>query len=331
MYELVPPIGTGLDTGASKTWKSFKALYVATCIQLGLTCYGLPTKKGRACIVVAEGVFGYPKRMKALAKHLNVNIDELPAIIPAAPNLFKREQTDELIRQLKLYGPTYVVIDTKWRCSVGANEDSASDNAVVYGAMERIAQSVGCFVTAIAHVGNKEQTRARGSSSQFAAVDVEILHQREDDTTGTSTVSKLKDAPDGKVFTVKMLPIELGISKKTNEPFGSLVIEHVVDAPKRTPRAKQQPAGANQVAALQAIKSLPATGGKVNFYEAISAALKLRLVKTADMNRTKRQTMKDAFVILRDKKLIEIDAESNACWIAGPIAGSEQDAKEFDS
>src|ERR1017187_57227 len=133
VYGYVPATGTGLETGASGTLKSFKLLEVATCINRGTPYAGRATTKGVSVIVVAEGTFGYPARMHALAKHLRCDLKELPAILPVPVNLFQREPVDALIRELKLRGATFVVLDTKWRCSVGAEENSAKDSAVVFG------------------------------------------------------------------------------------------------------------------------------------------------------------------------------------------------------
>lgn len=312
VHELVPLQGTGLDTGASGTGKSFKTLYVATCIHLGVECYGLPVRRGRACIIVAEGSNGYRYRLQALAKHLDVPLSELPAVIPAAPNLFKPEQVAELIRELKAYAPTYVVVDTKWRCSVGASEDSASDNAIVYGSADRIAREVGCFVTMVAHVGNQEQGRVRGSSSQFAAVDVEVLHTRGANHTGTSKVTKLKDAADGKAFNVRLVPVELGVSAKTGKAYGSLVVEH---APGLIVETTEQPKGANQVAAYAAVK-----GGATSLYDAISAALKARGIKPADATKHERRNMRSVFTELAAKNLIVLDLDATPPTVGLPTA-----------
>lgn len=231
VHELVPKQGSGLDTGESKTWKSFKIFDLAAAIHRGVPYRGRPVRKGRSVIVVAEGISGYPLRMRAYAEHHGVALTELPAIIPAAPNLFEPKQITALIGQLKILGATYVALDTKWRCSVGAEENSAKDNAIVFGSIERIAREVGCFCTAISHTGKDPTKGVRGSSSQFAAVDVEVTHERAGDY-GTSTVTKLKDAQDGAIFTVKMLPVELGVSSRTGLPYGSLVVDHVDDAPR---------------------------------------------------------------------------------------------------
>jgi len=149
---------------------------------------------------------------------------------------------------------TYCAFDTKWRCSVGADDNSARDMAVVFGAMERISKRLGCFVTAISHTGLSDGTRIRGSSSQFAAVDVEILHEREGDI-ATSTIQKLKDGPDeGRTWSMKTKFVELGISKKTGEPYGSLVLEATNEAPVKA--QKRPKFGSKPYTALIAVEKL---------------------------------------------------------------------------
>jgi len=274
VHQLVPKLGTGLDLGASKSWKSFKVLEVATCIHRGTPYRDRPVRKGRSVIVVAEGSYGYPLRMKALAKHLECDVSELPAIIPAAPNLFMRDQVDALIRELKKRGCTYLAIDTKWRCSVTAEENSAKDSGIVFGAMERISQEVGCFVTAISHTGLSDGTRIRGSSSQFAAVDVEVLHERLGDI-GTSTCTKLKDGPDGLVWSCKMKAIAL--SDKTD----SLVVEHI-DTPAAEKRTIKQLAGLPKT--IRDTLATLAPSGTYDYREFI-AAVKAKIPKAEGKDR----------------------------------------------
>jgi AAA domain len=271
VHELVPKVGSGLDVGDSQTWKSFKTFELAAAIHRGVPYCGRPVQKGRSVIVVAEGAHGYPLRMQAYAKHHGVPIDELPAIIPAAPNLFDPRQIEALIEQLKIRGATYVAIDTKWRCSLGAEENSAKDNAIVFGSIERIAREVGCFCTAISHTGLSDGTRVRGSSSQFAAVDVVVVHERVGDY-GTSTCTKLKDAQDGAVFTVKMLSVELGVSRKTGKPFGSLVVEHV-DNVLLTKAVKLPQPGTLARTAFDAVKAAIVKAGGAIDMEAARAAV----------------------------------------------------------
>ena len=271
VHQLVPKIGSGLDIGESMTWKSFKIFDLAACIHRGVQWRDRPTRKGRAVIVVAEGVHGYPLRMKAYAKAHGCKVSDLPAIIPAAPNLFDPQQVTQLIAELKKRGATYVALDTKWRCSMGAEENSAKDNAIVFGSIDRIAREVGCFCTAISHVGKDPSKGVRGSSSQFAAVDVEVLHERLGDV-GTAKITKLKDGPDGAQWTVRTKFVSLGESKKTGEEYGSLVIEHTADNMAQRNGMKLPRVGTQIRVAYDTIKDLLALeGGPISISEAFEA------------------------------------------------------------
>src|SRR5262249_23312035 len=140
-------------------------------------------------------------------------------------NLFERAQISALIARLRPLGATYVVLDTKWRCSVGADENSASDQAVVLGSMDRIARELGCFVMAVTHTGRDVTKGARGSSAQYAAVDVEITQERIGDDC-TLKLTKAKDSESDILLTFKPVKVELGFNTH-GEPESSLVLEPV--------------------------------------------------------------------------------------------------------
>lgn len=227
--ERVPARGIGLEWGASGTYKSFAVYDLAACIHRGVQWRDRAVTKGRAVIVVAEGEHFYPLRIKAYAKHHNVPVSELPAIIPAPVNLFESKQVSELIAELKKLGATFCAIDTLSQCATGADENSAKDMNLVIAAMKRISREVGCFVTAVHHSGKNEDRGARGSSVLKPAVDVEVHHEAIG-TQGVSTVEKLKDGAPGARFSIEMKTVELGISKKSGKPFGSLVVVHTEDS-----------------------------------------------------------------------------------------------------
>ncbi len=225
---IIPRHGTGLHPGPSGTLKSFTELDIAAAINRGVPFHGLPVRKGRAVIVVAEGARGYKRRLRAYAKHHSVPLSDLPAIIPAAPNLFEPAQISALIARLDEHGATFVVLDTKWRCSVGADENSASDQAVVLGSMDRIARELGCFCMAVTHTGRDVSKGARGSSAQYAAVDTELTQERNGDYCRLRT-SKQKDSESDIVLTFKAVPVDLGFNQH-GEPESSLVLEPVDEA-----------------------------------------------------------------------------------------------------
>jgi hypothetical protein len=232
--EFVPKVGVGISYGQSRAFKSFAILDQAAGIHRGVPWQDRPVRKGRAVIIVAEGAYGFKNRMRAYAKHHELSLDELPAVIPAAPQLFLEDQRKlkPLIDELIQYGATYVAIDNQAQCMPGGDESSTKDMMIMQRSYATIAEQVRCFVDAISHTGHGDQSHARGSSVQRPAVDVEVFHERDgQELTATMTVRKLKEGQDGAVFTIKMHQVHLGVYEKSRKPYGSLALEHVDNAP----------------------------------------------------------------------------------------------------
>lgn len=225
---LIPPTGTGLHIGASGTLKSFAEIDLAATINRGVPFHGLEVTKGRAVIIVAEGIRGFKRRLRAYAKHHGVPLMDLPAIVPAPVNLFESVSVIALIEQIKLSGgATYCVFDTKWRCSGTASENDATDQAKIFSNIDLISRELNCFCMAVAHIG-KNGDGIRGSSAQYAAADVELTQERTGDTC-TLRVSKAKDSDGDAQYAFKIITIDLGRNAH-GEPESSLVLEPIAPA-----------------------------------------------------------------------------------------------------
>ena len=140
IHQLVPFTGTGLNTGASQTLKSFEILEVGTCINRGTPYQGLPVRNRSRCNYCCG-------RSEAQATcyacgHLLEGRSAMSAncrrSFPRRRTCFMRSRSSSGLVELQYFCATYVAFDTKFRCSVGAEENSAKDMAVVFGAMERI-------------------------------------------------------------------------------------------------------------------------------------------------------------------------------------------------
>jgi hypothetical protein len=234
--EFVPKIGIGLTYGPSKSFKSFGVIPKAYAIHSGTQWHDRTTRKGRAVIIVCEGLQGYRNRLLAHSKLHSIDKADMPAIIKVAPNLFQgRDDLEALIRSLCKKGATYVVIDTQNHVMVGGDESSTKDMNIVYGAFAEIARRVGCFIEIISHTGHGDQSHARGSSVQRPAVDVEIYHERIDgEMTCRAIVRKLKDGDDCEVsFTYGLNFVPLGTYAKSGKPYGSLAVATIEDSAPR--------------------------------------------------------------------------------------------------
>jgi hypothetical protein len=234
--EFVPKVGIGLTYGPSKSFKSFGVIPKAYAIHSGTQWHDRTTRKGRAVIIVCEGLQGYRNRLRAYAKMHGIDRANMPSVILVAPNLYKsRDDLEALIRSLCNAGATYVAIDTQNHVMVGGDESSTKDMNIVYGAFAEIARRVGCFIEIISHTGHGDQSHARGSSVQRPAVDVEIYHERiESEMTCRAIVRKIKDGDDNEVsFTYTLQFVPLGTYAKSGKPFGSLAIQTIEDSKPR--------------------------------------------------------------------------------------------------
>jgi len=307
--EFVPKIGIGLTYGPSKSFKSFGVIPKAYAIHSGTQWHDRTTRKGRAVIIVCEGLQGYRNRLLAHAKLHGIDKTDMPAVIKVAPNLFHgRDDLEALIRSLCKKGATYVVIDTQNHVMVGGDESSTKDMNIVYGAFAEIARRVGCFIEIISHTGHGDQSHARGSSVQRPAVDVEIYHERLDgEMTCRAIVRKLKDGDDCEVsFTYALTFVPLGTYVKSGKPYGSLAVATVEDS---VPRAVMVKPGKHDAIVLEAFDSFKTR--QVDCRQ-LYAAIAKKLPPTAAQRDRRDKTAAAAVKILVDRGVLELVQDGNA-------------------
>jgi hypothetical protein len=232
--EVLPRRGLAMIWGESGAGKSFFALDLAAAISRGVAWRDRPVTKGRAVIVVAEGEHSFGLRLKAYAQKHQVPLAQMPAVIPAAPNLSLKSDVQELVAALKESGAQFVGIDTLSMCSTGVDENSAQAMGQVVSLAKAIYRELDACVCLIHHAGKDTTRGARGSSVLRPAMDTEIFVEG-DGESGVAKVEKLKDAARGARFPFKLPFVQLGTSSKTGKPFGSLCIEHAEDSFKGSP------------------------------------------------------------------------------------------------
>jgi hypothetical protein len=307
--EFVPKSGIGLTYGPSKSFKSFGIIPKAYSIHTGNQWHDRTTRKGRAVIIVCEGVQGYRNRLLAHAKCHGISKDDMPAVITVAPNLFKsRDDLEALIRSLCKKGATYVVIDTQNHVMVGGDESSTKDMNIVYGAFAEIARRVGCFIEIISHTGHGDQSHARGSSVQRPAVDVEIYHERAPgEMTCRAIVRKLKDGDDNEVsftYILKFLP--LGVYAKSGKPYGSLAVARIENSAPQTVKA---PPGKHDAMVLEAFDSFKIRQVQLtDLYRAIET----KLPRGSGKRDRRDCTAKAAVTALLDRTVLMLVQNGNA-------------------
>jgi len=88
----------------------------------------------------------------------------------------RKNDPDELIRQLRDQGPiAMIVFDTMSATMGGASDTSQAATQQYFNTCERIGKALGCAVMVVHHSGKDETKGPRGSSAILGAVDTELL------------------------------------------------------------------------------------------------------------------------------------------------------------
>lgn len=183
--------GYNLWYGQSETGKSLHAMDLGYHVAL--------TRP--VVYVAAEGTGSLAPRRDGWKQHYKLGLGAI-YFVPLAVNLLDSVEVWEFIDVLKEKFPEGVELiffDTKSRCMVGGEENSAKDDGIQVDNCNQIQRALGCAVVMIHHSGAAD-LRERGSTVSRAAADSVISFQRNDDLI-TVSCSKLKDGerwPDEK-------------------------------------------------------------------------------------------------------------------------------------
>jgi hypothetical protein len=158
--------------GPPKSYKSFVMLDLAACIGAGIPWHGTKVQQAKVLYVVAEGVRGIKRRVRsweALNKRAMTGVH----FHKKAVQLGDRSDVSTLIRTAKRGGYEFIVLDTQARCTVGLEENSASEMGVVVAALDVLKEVTGACVALVHHSG-ASGGRARGSTAILGALDAEF-------------------------------------------------------------------------------------------------------------------------------------------------------------
>lgn len=183
--------------GPPKSYKSFVMLDLAACIGGGLEWHGKRVVQSKVLYVVAEGVRGIKRRVRAweaVNKRAMVGVD----FYERAVQLGDRNDVSTLIRTAKRGGYEFIILDTQARCTVGLEENSASEMGVVVAALDVLKEVTGACVALVHHSG-ASGGRARGSTAILGALDAEFEVEADKETMTVSVHTRaqkdLAEAP----------------------------------------------------------------------------------------------------------------------------------------
>ena len=191
-------------SGSPGCYKSFIALGISCAVSAGVSWEGHAVPEALPVIyVAAEGACGLARRADAWAESNHRKIGEL-RILPEPLQLGNAEQVAELVQLAREMRPGLVVLDTRARCTVGLDENSATAQGLAVEAAESIRRASGATVLVVHHTG-RQGDHGRGSNAWDGAAWT-LLGVTGSELQAQIKVEKHKDVPAGAVFHYRMLP-----------------------------------------------------------------------------------------------------------------------------
>lgn len=181
--------------GPSGHGKSFAVLDLALCIANGTPWHGIPVEQGRVLYIAGEGARGIKKRIRSWRARFGGTPVRGQLTVKGRP--VQLSAPEQLISAAEENAYALVIVDTQARSTVGLEENSASDTAIITEAMRRIRQAGDkTTVMLVHHTGKDEDAGARGSSAGTAAMDTEIEVKKKNAIVSLR-IAKQKDGADG--------------------------------------------------------------------------------------------------------------------------------------
>lgn len=191
---LLPKIGVGLISGASGSFKSYIAGYLALCVANGRAVTDQCTvQQGPVLFAAHEGRIGMARRLVASTERYGMS--DTAIALWQGITLASETDIDWLLEQAERR--SFVIIDTLSKATAGIDENSNSEMALAIERAYRLADAWGCFVLIVAHTGKDETRGTRGASALKANVDTVLKVRRSGNSRKVAvTVEKQKDAED---------------------------------------------------------------------------------------------------------------------------------------
>jgi RecA-family ATPase len=186
-------------SGPPGSYKSFVTLGISCAVALGQNWEGHHVPKaGRVVYVAAEGASGLLARILAWCELTSVDPAELEDrlfILPAPIQLGNIVDVSEAVELVSELDAALLVLDTRARCTIGLEENSATEQGRAIDQLEKIQRAAKCTVLVVHH-SPKNGAGGRGSSAWDGQVWSDLRVTGED-LYVTLEVAKHKDAISG--------------------------------------------------------------------------------------------------------------------------------------
>jgi RecA-family ATPase len=184
--------------------KSFTALDMAGCIGTGEPWQGWHVQQGPVLILVAEGVRGTKKRVRAWEKAMGRTMDNVH-FLPVAVQSKHAAQWRAFIELAAEVRPALVVIDTQARVTVGVEENSNTEMGEFVEQAERLRRATGACVMIVHHIGRNGDT-GRGATTLDGAMSTIVKVTKDDDLVKLEC-TKNKDGAEWADITLRVVPM----------------------------------------------------------------------------------------------------------------------------
>ena len=194
-------------SGPPGSYKSFIAVGLSCALASGLSDWAghLVPRREKVVYVAAEGATGLRARILAWCERNRIepaSLDGWLYILPAPVQLGAATEVDQAVAMVRDVRAGLLVLDTRARCTLGLEENSATEQGRAVHAAERIRAAAGCTVWGIHHSGRAGST-PRGSTAWDGAVWTD-LRLAGNDGDVRITVEKHKDAPSGGTYDYRL-------------------------------------------------------------------------------------------------------------------------------
>ncbi|SCF22725.1 AAA domain-containing protein [Micromonospora mirobrigensis] len=183
--------------------KSFSALDMAGCIATGEPWQTYRVQQGRVLYLVAEGVRGVKKRVRAWEQsmgHPMTGVDFLPIAVQSTNGA----QWDAFVQLARENQYALIVIDTQSRVTVGVEENSNTEMGEFVHQAERLRAACAACVLIVHHIGRNGET-GRGATVLDGALSTIIKVTKDEDQIRLEC-TKNKDAAEWDDINLRVVP-----------------------------------------------------------------------------------------------------------------------------
>lgn len=184
--------------------KSFTALDMAGCVGTGESWQGYQVARGPVLYLVAEGVRGTKKRVRAWEKAMGTGMTGVH-FLPVAVQSKNAEQWRALIQLCRELKPALIVLDTQARITVGVEENSNTEMGEFVDQAERLRKASGACVVIVHHIGRNGDT-GRGATTLDGAMSTIVKVTKNEDQV-TLECQKNKDGAEWDDITLRAVPM----------------------------------------------------------------------------------------------------------------------------